>query len=106
MKFTQYFLYIMQRPDRAKIRMEWIEQTVPVDAVDNFYKENSPFGKDNRRYLKEWGEWNKFISNYKTGDELWYYRSPQDSWAKLAGEEGFAIYRHGKLISRIITVLN
>ena len=28
MKFTQYFLYIIQRPDRAKIRMEWIEQTI------------------------------------------------------------------------------
>jgi len=28
MKFTQYFLYIILRPDRAKIRMEWIEQTI------------------------------------------------------------------------------
>ena len=28
MKFTQYFLYIIQRPDRAKIRMEWIEKTI------------------------------------------------------------------------------
>ena len=28
MKFTQYFLYIRQRPDRAKIRMEWIEEAI------------------------------------------------------------------------------
>jgi hypothetical protein len=28
MKFTQYFLYIMQRPDRVKIKMEWIEETI------------------------------------------------------------------------------
>ena len=28
MKFTEYFLYTIQRPDRAKIRMEWIEETV------------------------------------------------------------------------------
>jgi len=28
MKFTQYFLYMRQRPDRAKIKMEWIEETV------------------------------------------------------------------------------
>ncbi len=27
MKFKQYFLYIIQRPDRAKIKMEWIEET-------------------------------------------------------------------------------
>jgi hypothetical protein len=28
MKFTQYFLYTKQRPDRAKIKMEWIEKTI------------------------------------------------------------------------------
>jgi hypothetical protein len=28
MKFTQYFLHIRRRPDRARIRMEWIEATV------------------------------------------------------------------------------
>jgi hypothetical protein len=28
MKFTKYFLYIRQRPDRAKIKMEWIEETI------------------------------------------------------------------------------
>jgi hypothetical protein len=28
MKFTQYFLYIRERPDRAKIQMEWIEETI------------------------------------------------------------------------------
>jgi hypothetical protein len=28
MKFTQYFLYTIQRPDRAKIKMEWIEETI------------------------------------------------------------------------------
>ena len=28
MKFTQYFLYIRQRPDRAKIKMEWIVETI------------------------------------------------------------------------------
>ena len=27
-KFTQYFLYVRQRPDRAKIKMEWIENTI------------------------------------------------------------------------------
>ena len=28
MKFTQYFIYMRQRPDRAKIKMEWIEETI------------------------------------------------------------------------------
>jgi hypothetical protein len=28
MKFTQYFLHVKQRIDRAVIKMEWIEQTI------------------------------------------------------------------------------
>jgi hypothetical protein len=28
MKFTQYFLTTRQRPDRAPIKLEWIERTV------------------------------------------------------------------------------
>lgn len=32
MKFTQYFLHMRQRPDRAKIKMEWIEETIKNPA--------------------------------------------------------------------------
>ena len=28
MKFTQYFLHMRQRPDRARIREEWIKETI------------------------------------------------------------------------------
>jgi len=28
MKTTQYFLHMLQRPDRAPIRMEWIERVI------------------------------------------------------------------------------
>ncbi|HRR72588.1 MAG TPA: hypothetical protein P5124_09970 [Syntrophorhabdaceae bacterium] len=28
MKFTQYFLYMRQRPDRVKIKMEWIKEAI------------------------------------------------------------------------------
>ena len=28
MKLTQYFLTLSQRPDRANIRLEWIEQVI------------------------------------------------------------------------------
>ena len=28
MKSTQYFLHVRQRPDRARIKVEWIEQTI------------------------------------------------------------------------------
>jgi hypothetical protein len=36
MKFTKYFSHIMQRPDRAKIRMEWIEETIKNPTYTEF----------------------------------------------------------------------
>lgn len=32
MKSTQYFLYTRQRPDRASIKIEWIEDTIKNPA--------------------------------------------------------------------------
>ena len=28
MKFTEYFLHTLQRPGRAKIKLEWIQETI------------------------------------------------------------------------------
>jgi len=36
MKFTKYFSHIRQRPDRAKIRMEWIEETIKNPTYTEF----------------------------------------------------------------------
>lgn len=102
---TQAELQKMQ-DNHERDLLSWRIALVSVDMVDAFYNENSPFGKYNPRQLSNWDQWKIFISNYKTGDELWYYRTPKEYWASLSGEEGFAIYRQGKLISRIITALN
>lgn len=53
MKFTQYFLYTRQRPDRARIKMEWIVQTV-------FHPQTSEIQQDGRvrkwAYIEEEGK--------------------------------------------------
>ena len=36
MKFTKYFSHIRQRPDRAKIRMKWIEETIKNPTYTEF----------------------------------------------------------------------
>jgi len=55
MKFTQYFLHIRQRPDRAKIRSEWIEDT----AKNADYTEIQSDGRI--RKWKKIKEENKFL---------------------------------------------
>jgi hypothetical protein len=41
-----------------------------------------------------------------SGDELWTFRSPPDSWQLLAGRAGIALVRDGKPIKAIITMMN
>jgi hypothetical protein len=58
MKFTQYFLYTRQRPDRARIKMEWIVQTV-------FHPQTSEIQQDGRvrkwAYIEEEGKYLRVI---------------------------------------------
>ncbi len=46
MKFTQYFLYTRQRPDRAAIKLEWIESV-------NRQPEFTQVQEDGR--IRKWG---------------------------------------------------
>ena len=55
MKFTQYFLYTRQRLDRARIKMEWIQET-----IDNpIHTERQADGR--LRKWKKIEEENKFL---------------------------------------------
>jgi hypothetical protein len=56
MKFTQYFLHMRQRPDRAKIKMEWIEETIKNQEYtevqsDGRIRKWKKIGKE-RRFLR------------------------------------------------------
>ena len=58
-----------------------------------------PFGFINAR-------WEKFKAGIRTGDELWEFKSSDESWEKLAGRAGFCIVREGRVIDAIITYMN
>jgi hypothetical protein len=56
-KFTQYFLAIQKRPDRAVIRLEWIRHAVdqPVKEViqkDGCIRRWAPIAAMDGRYLR------------------------------------------------------
>ena len=57
MKFTQYFQAMRSRPDRAMIRMEWIEQVVghpgkEVIQKDGRIRRCAPIQEMEGRYLR------------------------------------------------------
>jgi hypothetical protein len=50
--------------------------------------------------------WDSFIQKMMPGDELWFYRFPDEYWMNLMGQQGYVILRDGKLINTLMTVRN
>ncbi len=48
----------------------------------------------------------KVTDQAQTGDELWWFCSPQETWDKLCGRAGWALVRAGKVITIEIVVMN
>jgi hypothetical protein len=40
------------------------------------------------------------------GDEIWYWSTDPESWARLRGWEGIALVRQGEIVDSFITALN
>ena len=58
--------------------------------------------------FRRWVEtkWVPFVSQMLPGDELWRFRSPDQTWANLAGRAGYAIVRNGTVVHSLVTLLN
>ncbi len=58
-----------------------------------------PFGLQNDK-------WQEFKAQLQSGDELWLYRSPDESWMHLWGRAGICIVRKKKVIADFLVVMN
>ncbi len=56
--------------------------------------------RKDEKYFRE------IINKYQKGDLIWYYNSPPVTWDNLMGASGYALFRKGKLIINIDTVIN
>ncbi len=82
MKFTQYFLHTKQRPDRAEIKFEWIQ-----DVVDHPLQVQIQL--DGR--IKKWGyipEENKFLRVVLLQDKVTIHNAFFDRNFKGVENEG------------------
>ena len=48
--------------------------------------------------------WGLFIRNMRDGDELWYYKSPKETWDGFRGVAGYAIVRSGEVVASFNTM--
>ncbi len=88
------------RPDPIA-QAPWLGEKISVQEAEKKYTINVngqriPFGSF--RY-----QWKNLLKQKKWRDELYEFRSPDDSWAALSGVEGIALTRKGKIIADIVT---
>lgn len=51
-------------------------------------------------------EWKELLAQMQSGDELWEYCSPVETWDFLYGRAGFAIVRDGEIVASMLTSMN
>jgi hypothetical protein len=57
----------------------------------------------------EWHEeWNRFVDYIPTDAEVWWFRSPDETWTSFPrrGWEGYAVVRAGEVIDFILTAVS
>ena len=97
--------------DIPAVPKEWLGKKVSVAEAETLY----PGVKDERvRSMPEIakpfgflnGRWEEFKAQMRPGDELWTFRSPDDTWANLAGSGGVVLVRDGTPIKALVTMMN
>ena len=78
---------LLKREDRGEIE-EWIRQVA------------QELGSDGEAAVANWRKWSD------QEGELWSYGSGPKSWDRLAGECGWAIVQHGKVVDFQILAVN
>ena len=83
--------------------LEWLRKTMTLEEIHASWAETAnEFGLSGP--APSWLEkWNDFIDQKTDQDELWFFRSSEESWKSFAGAEGYAIVKNGKPVAYIGT---
>ena len=85
---------------------EWLRRKLTIEeaeaehlVINDIWPEGKPFG-----FIAD--QWQKLITQMQPSDEIWEYRSDDESWQQLMGWEGIALVREGVIIDSICTGMN
>jgi hypothetical protein len=76
----------------------WMELTLEQSIIASLKKHMSPDELTD-------DQWLRFKDNMLEGDEIWYYRTPQETWTEWfprCGREGYVLVRDDKVIDEIL----
>lgn len=80
-----------------EMTIEGLEESLNINWNDLDDSQNSS------RFINRLRE---FKSNMQEGDKIYYFCSSSFTWERLCGRSGYALYRDGKQIDSITTMIN
>jgi hypothetical protein len=91
--------------------LAWLQERVSVEEAERRFM---PMPDDRTNYVPELrkpfgflnAQWEKLKALVQTGDEIWTFRSPPETWQDLAGSAGVALVRKNKVIDAVVTARN
>jgi hypothetical protein len=84
------------------VESEWMKQTMEASIIASLLKRISPDD-----LLDE--QWLQLRDKMQDGDELWYFRTPKETWTEFfprCGMEGYALVRDARVVAEIFTSLS
>jgi hypothetical protein len=88
--------------ERDSIPKSWLQEKISLQQAeaDNTHAEGDvPFGGQNDR-------WERLKASLQSGDEIWVFCSPSESWQRCAGRAGVAVVREGFVADCLVTMMN
>lgn len=98
---------------RAPLPAEWLKVKLDsLDAAGAFRLEGREAGTSAERIelmlahaggLKWRERFTRFVETKSPEEEVWYFRSPFETWERKAGRAGFAVVRDGLTVRFLVT---
>lgn len=80
---------------------DWLQERCSVEEVEAWHT-----GESGKPFNHQYDRWQELKGMMASGDELWAFCSPAESWRMCAGRQGYAVVRGGQIIGTIITMMN
>ena len=86
--------------DEDLLPKHWLQERISVEQAEaEQMSPGVPCGGRNEK-------WQELKAAMRTGDELWTFCSPPDSWSAHAGRSGIAVVRDRRIVGAMVTMMN
>jgi hypothetical protein len=108
-EYSSYELAIKMLSELEKVKEDYFYEPDPnifFTTPSTSWEIEGPLPIKDLKEQDKTGNFIDFISKYKDGDEIYFWRSNKHSWREQRGREGYVLIRDKKDVAEVVTRLN